>query len=272
MNDMTFETALNGRVEEMLDACTRCGKCVEACPSVAPAGIADASPQDIISGVLDIVRTGGGPDASRKWATSCLLSGECIKACDGRRQSALPPGDGARLARQGRERFARRRRQGVERYRELGRDVSVLSQLQLDNEVLQRLGQKSAAVSTPAEAPDFVFYTGCNVLKTAAHRPARSRHHGRARHHLSSHGRPEPLLRRPCSCVRATSEMSRTDGREHHRQAVAFEVRRSDLVGVRAATSSSPKRPCRRWSGRARSRPFEDDAVHALPRRPARPS
>jgi heterodisulfide reductase subunit D len=31
---------------------------------------------------------------------------------------------------------------------------------------MERLGQKSASVSTPAEAPDFVFYTGCNVLKT----------------------------------------------------------------------------------------------------------
>ena len=32
--------------------------------------------------------------------------------------------------------------------------------------MLERLGQKSASVSTPAETPDFVFYTGCNVLKT----------------------------------------------------------------------------------------------------------
>jgi len=28
----TFEQALAGRVDAMLDACTRCGKCVEACP------------------------------------------------------------------------------------------------------------------------------------------------------------------------------------------------------------------------------------------------
>ncbi|MGA6979479.1 MAG: (Fe-S)-binding protein, partial [Pseudolabrys sp.] len=41
-----------------------------------------------------------------------------------------------------------------------------LSRLQLDSEVLERLGQKSASVSRPDEAPDFVFYTGCNVLKT----------------------------------------------------------------------------------------------------------
>jgi Fe-S oxidoreductase len=32
--------------------------------------------------------------------------------------------------------------------------------------VLARLGQKPASVSTASEPPDFVFYTGCNVLKT----------------------------------------------------------------------------------------------------------
>jgi heterodisulfide reductase subunit D len=32
--------------------------------------------------------------------------------------------------------------------------------------VLKRLGQKSASVKTTAEVPDFVFYAGCNVLKT----------------------------------------------------------------------------------------------------------
>src|SRR5580700_7350010 len=82
INDISFEAALGERVEDMLDACTRCGKCVEACPSVKPAGIANASPGDIIGGVLDIVRSGAGPEASRKWAASCMLSGQCIKACD----------------------------------------------------------------------------------------------------------------------------------------------------------------------------------------------
>jgi Fe-S oxidoreductase len=32
--------------------------------------------------------------------------------------------------------------------------------------MLERLGQKPAPASIAAEAPDFVFYTGCNVLKT----------------------------------------------------------------------------------------------------------
>jgi heterodisulfide reductase subunit D len=66
LNDSSFETVLGERVEDMLDACTRCGKCVEVCPSVKPAGIADASPKDIITGVLDLVRSGVGPEASRR--------------------------------------------------------------------------------------------------------------------------------------------------------------------------------------------------------------
>ena len=165
-NDISFETALGQRVEDMLDACTRCGKCVDVCPSVKPAGIGAASSEDIISGVLDIVRSGEGPEASRKWAASCMLSGECIKACDygvnPRFLLAM-----ARLAITKTEsELPDRRRLGVERYRGLGRDVTVLSRLQLDGEVLERLGQKTASVSTPVEAPDFVFYTGCNVLKT----------------------------------------------------------------------------------------------------------
>src|SRR5258708_8467608 len=166
MSDISFETALGKRVEDMLDGCTRCGKCVEICPSVKPAGISDMRSDDIISGILDLVRTGEGPEASRQWAASGMLSGECIKACD--------YGVNARfllaMARLGIARddnaLPERRRQGVERFRDISRDVTMLSRLQLDAEVLERLGQKSASVSTPAEAPDFVFYTGCNVLKT----------------------------------------------------------------------------------------------------------
>ena len=165
-NDISFEAALDERVADMLDACTRCGKCVEVCPSVKPAGIAEASSQDIISGVLDIVRSGDGPEASRKWAASCMLSGECIKACDdGVNPRFLLAMARLAIAKAGSE-LPDRSRLGVEKYRDLSRDVTVLSRLQLDGEALERLGQKSASVSTPVEAPDFVFYTGCNVLKT----------------------------------------------------------------------------------------------------------
>jgi heterodisulfide reductase subunit D len=166
MNEVPFEAALGEHVEEMIDACTRCGKCVEVCPSVSPAGISDTTPEDIIGGILELVRTGTGPEASRKWAQSCMMSGECIKACDyGVNPRFLLTMARLGIARSNNE-LAERRRQGVERYRDGSRSVTVLSRLQLDTEVLERLGQKSASVSAPVETPDFVFYTGCNVLKT----------------------------------------------------------------------------------------------------------
>jgi Fe-S oxidoreductase len=167
MNNLSFETALAARTAEMVDACTRCGKCVEACPSVAPAGLQDERPQDVIGGVLDIVRTGDGPAASRKWASACMLSGDCIKACDEdvnpRFLLAM-----ARLAMTRKNDPPARRRQAIDAFRNLGRDVSVLSRLQLDGAVLERLGQGTSRAEPDADAepPDFVFYTGCNVLKT----------------------------------------------------------------------------------------------------------
>ena len=79
MTDMTFEAALYARTGQMFDSCTRCGKCVDICPITGPAGIDDNVPEGVITGVLDIVRTGDGPEASKAWATGCALTG-CYSA------------------------------------------------------------------------------------------------------------------------------------------------------------------------------------------------
>jgi heterodisulfide reductase subunit D len=95
-----------------------------------------------------------------------MLSGECIKACDyGVNPRFLLAMARLAMLKDDNE-LSERRRQGVEKFRGLGRDVAALSRLQLSDDLLERLGQKSASVSHPAEAPDFVFYTGCNVLRT----------------------------------------------------------------------------------------------------------
>ena len=161
----TFETALAERVAAMADACTRCGKCVEVCPVTGPGGV-KAEPVAVISGIIDILKTGDGPEASRKWANACVLTGECIKACD----YGVNPRFMLNMARVMMARHddepAAQRRNGVEGFRKVAREVAHISQMQLNDEVLARLGQKPGGNSSPDKVPDFVFYTGCNVLKT----------------------------------------------------------------------------------------------------------
>ena len=78
-----FIAALDVRVGDILDHCTRCGKCVEVCPTAGPAGIDTREPTAIVTEVLDILRGGGDP-ASRgaRWASTCTGSGRCLSACD----------------------------------------------------------------------------------------------------------------------------------------------------------------------------------------------
>src|ERR1044071_2986250 len=80
-----FLDALRGRVGDTLDACTRCGKCVAACPMVQPAGIdlgEDAAKASAIVGSLLALPAGGDGAAEReRWAHVCTNSGKCIPAC-----------------------------------------------------------------------------------------------------------------------------------------------------------------------------------------------
>jgi heterodisulfide reductase subunit D len=166
MQTAGFEQALNARVDEMVDACTKCGKCFEVCPIAAPAGLEAADPKAVVSGVLDILRFGKGAAESEKWAKACMASGECIKACD----YGVNPRFLLTMARLAMMRNDKppdeRRQQGVNVFRKIGQDVSVLSRLQLSEESLIRLGQRPSKEPPRAELPDVVFYTGCNVLKT----------------------------------------------------------------------------------------------------------
>jgi heterodisulfide reductase subunit D len=167
MDNSGFQAALDSRVEDMLSACTKCGACFTACPITDAAGIGEADPKQVVAGVLDIVRLGVGPKEAEIWARSCVLSGECIKACDygvnPRFLLAM-----ARLAMSTKAEPRERRKAGVQGFRRMSEDVGILSHLQLTDEALERLGQRPTA-KPPAESeelPDVVFYTGCNVLKT----------------------------------------------------------------------------------------------------------
>ena len=87
-----------------------------------------------------------------------------------------------------------RRRQGVETFRKLNRDVTVQSRMQLDDDVLARLGQRVAAASRSrkrgGDAPGLRLLYRLQSAENAAHRIARARHHGCARRSYEVMGGP----------------------------------------------------------------------------------
>jgi Fe-S oxidoreductase len=172
MPQTAFETALAARTDDMLDTCTRCGKCVEICPMTGPAGVGDATPKSVISGVIDILRGGEVSAAAKAWASGCALTGDCIAACpEGINPRFLLAMTRVTLAQQASD-LRERRKKGIENFRAVADGVNVLSRMQLSDAELARLGQQvndrleHGSTAKPGERPDFVFYTGCNVLKT----------------------------------------------------------------------------------------------------------
>ena len=155
--------ALDERVDAMLSACTRCGLCVEACPMPASADIDVSRPQDVIGGVLDILRGGSGSEAAQRWAQVCSGSGFCIEACD----ETVNPRFLLAMARRAlhkRTEAAVRRAAGRANFKKMSRGVRVLSRLQLAPELIERLSPSSHPErETP---PELIFYTGCNLIKT----------------------------------------------------------------------------------------------------------
>jgi len=157
---MTLELALRDQVAEILDRCTHCGACAEICPMPVPARLDVSNPQALTGGILMLLRGGTHAEASR-WAAVCSGSGHCIPVCqhgvNPRLMLAL-----ARVADLQRDAAPVLRQTAFSRFGAMTKGVRVLSRLQLPPETLARFrGGEDDGV-----APEVVFYTGCNVMKT----------------------------------------------------------------------------------------------------------
>jgi heterodisulfide reductase subunit D len=143
-----------------MSRCTSCGKCVEACPTAALAGLDQARAGAIAAGLIRLTQ-GGAADEAERWVNGCNGSGQCSAVC--------PEGINVRQwvaierLRLRRDRIAvdDRVKAGRRRFRTMAHSVRLLSSMQAPSEVLHR-------ITAPRRegTADFVFYTGCNVLRT----------------------------------------------------------------------------------------------------------
>ncbi len=161
-----FLKGMQQRVDDTLAACTRCGKCVEACPMVEPAGLDPAQGPQIVGGILDLIAGGQGTADAERWAQVCTNSGKCIRACD----YGVNPRfmvNMARTAAKAKAGAAAVRRAGQQYFSAMNRSTRLISRMQLAPEVLAKLSPPlRPAGEYEGRQPDIVFYTGCNVIKT----------------------------------------------------------------------------------------------------------
>jgi len=68
--------------ERILGACTKCGKCVDACPMTRySTPLAGANPVTVATGILSVLRGEPGTSEALGWASVCVRTGACVPAC-----------------------------------------------------------------------------------------------------------------------------------------------------------------------------------------------
>jgi Fe-S oxidoreductase len=161
-----FMDYLEQEKQDILENCTRCGKCVEVCPMTAYTEVRDADPVHVVSQVIKLLATGEPSPEAAAWIKSCAKSGPCIPACpegvnprkmlslanlELKRHSASPDPLAARRAAQ-------------DNFKALRDAIQLMLNVQLMPEDIQRL--LPGSIHQRQRPADVVFYFGCNILRT----------------------------------------------------------------------------------------------------------
>ena len=161
-----FVDAFRREIDATAAACVSCGKCYEICPITESAGVGGLESTLVTNGIRDILSGGDMNENSRKWADACILSGDCIDSCDYGINPRLMLTMARAVSKERTHNEKERRLGGQKAFKALGAGVKVLSRMQLTAADRERLGQGGKMVVPDENSVDYVFYTGCNVLKT----------------------------------------------------------------------------------------------------------
>jgi len=150
-----MEAYLNAEAQLIVDACTRCGKCVEVCPVIPFSAAAQACAKDVVGGVADfLAHRMPLASISDAWASACNGCGECIPVCP----EAINPRKMLTLAG---ARHSATASKTPELFRRMSRAIKVMAAMQLVPEEFKRVFVPARSRNAP-----IVFYLGCNALRT----------------------------------------------------------------------------------------------------------
>lgn len=152
---------LEAAAHEAMSRCTSCGKCVEICPAADEAGIDKTDAPELVAELMRLTEGTGDAPRAAQWVEACNGGGQCSAVCP----EAINVRQWVSVERM-RRRVAvndakARTEAASRRFRNMSHSVRLLASMQAPSPDLARI------LTRRRERPaDFVFYTGCNVLRT----------------------------------------------------------------------------------------------------------